>query len=301
MASASVTSPEVSNRWLKADAGEFRAKFNRASFQITHLLSSHPLFQLTELMGLAKRTSETRPGHFYYDAGQVRVNQRWDEIPKSGFSVDEVLRRIEECGAWIVLKRAQEDPAYRVLLDHGLAELAELTGRDLKPLIKQKDIIIFITSPKRITTYHMDRECNWILQIHGTKTLHVFDQKDREVLPEAEIERFWAVDNNAPVYKPELQHLAISYKLAPGVGVHVPVNAPHWVENDDNVSVTLSVNFQFRDSLRANVYRANYFLRRLGFKPSPPGAGTIRDATKNAVMAGGVRLRRLLQRESCPW
>jgi len=301
MASAPVASPEVSNRWIQADAGEFRAKFDRASFQITHLLSRHPLFQLTELMGLAKRTAETRPGHFYYDAGQVRVNQRWDEIPKSGFSVDEVLRRIEECGAWIVLKRAQEDPAYRVLLDHGLAELAELTGQDLEPLIKQKDIIIFITSPKRITTYHIDRECNWILQIHGTKTLHVFDQKDREVLPEAEIERFWAVDNNAPVYKPKLQHRAISYKLAPGVGVHVPVNAPHWVENDDNVSVTLSVNFQFKDSLRANVYRANYFLRRLGFKPSAPGASTIRDATKNAIMAGGVRLRRLLQRESCPW
>ena len=301
MASAPVASPEVSNRWIQADAGEFQSKFNRASFQIMHLLSSHPLFQLTELMGLAKRTAETRPRHFYYDAGQVRVNQRWDEIPKSGFSVDEVLRRIEECGAWIVLKRAQEDPAYRVLLDHGLAELAELTGQDLEPLIKQKDIIIFITSPKRITTYHIDRECNWILQIHGTKTLHVFDQKDREVLPEVEIERFWAVDNNAPVYKPKLQHRAISYKLAPGVGVHVPVNAPHWVENDDNVSVTLSVNFQFKDSLRANVYRANYFLRRLGFKPSPPGASTIRDTTKNAIMAGGVRLRRLLQRESCPW
>jgi hypothetical protein len=294
-------SAPVTNQWIQADPCEFRAKFNRQSFQLTHHLSSHPLFQISELMALARRTAETRPRHIYYDAGEVRVNQRWDEIPKSSFSAGDALRRIEECGAWIVLKRAQEDPAYRVLLDHGLAELTELTGQDLESVIKQKDIIIFITSPKRITTYHIDRECNWILQIHGTKTLHVFDQKDREVLPEEEIERFWAIDNNAPIYKPKLQNRAISYKLAPSIGVHVPVNGPHWVENDNNVSVTLSVNFQFKDSVRANVYRANHFLRKFGAKPSPPGAGPVRDAVKSTVMAGAVRLRRLLQGSESPW
>jgi hypothetical protein len=302
VATQAVSNSEVGpERWIESDSVEFCEKFNKCCFEVRHHLSSHTLFQIDELMSLAKRTRDNNPTRLYYDAGKIRVDQRWDSIPKAEFSIEDAMRRIQECGAWIVIKHAQEDPAYRILLDKGLAELTSMAGDGIEPLIKQRDIIIFITSPKRITTYHIDRECNWILQIHGTKTLHVFDQNDREVLPETEIERFWAVDNNAPKYKAELQNRAISYKLAPGMGVHVPVNAPHWVENDDNVSVTLSVNFQFKDTLRANVHRANYFLRRLGMSPSGPGAGPIRDGLKNAFMAGAVRMRRILQGDNSPW
>lgn len=290
-----------SDGWIQSDPVEFGEKFNKQSFELRHHLSSHPLFQIGELMALAKRTRDNNPTRLYYDAGNIRVDQRWDAIPKAKFSIEDAMHRIEECGAWIVIKHAQEDPAYRMLLDKGLAELMTLLGDGIEPLIKQRDIILFITSPKRITTYHIDRECNWILQIHGTKTLHVFDQNDREVLPVTELERFWAVDNNAPKYKPELQNRAISYNLAPGVGVHVPVNAPHWVENDNNVSVTLSVNFQFKDSMRANLHRANYFLRRLGLNPSDPGAGAIRDRLKSTFMASAVRMRRILQGNNSPW
>src|SRR5438270_332982 len=83
--------------------------------------------------------------------------------------------------------------------------------------------IIFITSPLRVSSYHIDRECNFLLQIRGAKTIHVFDQNDREVLSEQELESFWTVDNNAAVYKPQLQNRANSYLLQPGCGVHIPV------------------------------------------------------------------------------
>jgi hypothetical protein len=298
---SAVVKAGASERWIESDPVQFRERFNERSFDLRHHLSSHPLFQIDELMALVKRTRGNNPTRLYYDAGNVGVDQRWDSIPKAAFSIEDAMRRIEDCGAWIVIKHAQEDPAYRILLDKALAELTSMAGEGIEPLIKQRDILIFITSPKRITTYHIDRECNWILQIHGTKTLHVFDQNDRDVLPETEIERFWTIDNNAPKYKPELQDRAISYKLAPGVGVHVPVNAPHWVENDNNVSVTLSVNFQFKDRIRANVHRANYFLRRLGMKPSGPGTGPIRDGLKNTVMTGAVVMRRFLQGNNSPW
>ena len=119
-----------------------------------------------------------------------------------------------------------------------------------------------------------------LVHISGTKTIHVFDREDREVLPEEELERFWSVDFNAAVYKPQLQHRAISYKLAPGIGVHIPVNCPHWIENDDNVSISLSLNFQLRERLRANIYRANFLLRQLGFHPTPPGVMPALDAMK---------------------
>ena len=106
-------------------------------------------------------------------------------------------------------RQAQNDPEYRVLLDRGLAEIKEHIGPGIDSQIMVEDIIIFVTSPKRVTTYHIDRECNFLLQIKGTKTMYVFDRDDRDVLPEEEIERFWTVDNNAAAYKPHLQDLSL--------------------------------------------------------------------------------------------
>lgn len=287
----------ASDRWIVADA-QFRDKFNRQSFEVSHSLSAHPLFQLPALMELAERTLKIRPRDLHYDAGEVRVDQRWDEIAKSPFSAKEALQRVENCGAWFVFKSAQRDPKYRVLLDRGLAELKTQMGPGIDSQIMVEDIIIFVTSPKRVTTYHIDRECNFLLQIRGAKTLHVFDREDREVLSEQEIERFWAVDFNAAVYKPHLQHRARSYKLVPGMGVHIPVNCPHWLENDDNVSVSLSINFQFKDSLRANAYRANFLLRKLGLRPTPPGQSRVLDTVKSFAVVPVVWAKKAYQRFS---
>jgi len=282
MTSAAVEKADslASERWIEVDAVQFSDKFNRKSFEFRHHLATHPLFQLPKLLELAERTLKTRPKEIYYDAGEVKVEQRWDSIPKKPFSAVEAMERVETCGAWFIFRSAQNDPEYRVFLDKGLAELKQYMGPDIDSQIMVEDIIIFVTSPQRVTTYHIDRECNFLLQIRGTKTLHVFDRDDREVLPDEEVERFWTVDNNAPIYKPHLQDRAISYKMEPGNGVHLPVNFPHWLQNDDNVSVSLSVNFQFKDPMRANAYRANYWLRKLGLNPTPPGKSPILDSIK---------------------
>jgi hypothetical protein len=72
-----------------------------------------------------------------------------------------------------------------------------------------------MNSPHRKTAYHIDRECSGLFQIQGSKTISVFDGADREVLPEAEIERFWAVDNNSAIYKPQYQDRATVYEIHP--------------------------------------------------------------------------------------
>ena len=148
----------------------------------------HPLFQLPKLLELAERTLKNRPKEIYYDAGDVSVEQRWDAIPKKPFSAVEAMQRVETCGAWFIFRSAQNDPEYRVFLDKGLAEPKQHMGPGIDSKIMVEDIIIFVTSPKRVTTYHIDRECNFLLQIRGTKSLYVFDREDREVLPEEEMD-----------------------------------------------------------------------------------------------------------------
>jgi hypothetical protein len=135
-----------------------------------------------------------------------------------------------------------------------------------------------------------------LLQIQGDKQISIFDRNDREVLSEEEIERFWAVDHNAPRYKPELQHHATVYELRPGNGVHIPVNAPHWVQNGNSISISLNVNFQYRDTVRANLYRLNFVLRKMGVRPSPPGISPIKDRVKSVALLPAVWAKNIARR-----
>jgi hypothetical protein len=287
--------PQSDARWIITDQKAARENFNRHSFEVSHRLSSNPLFQLPKLLELAERTVKSRPDDLYFDMGKIRTGQRWDQIPEAKFSAVEAMQQLESSDAWFIFRHTQRDPDYKELFDRGLKEIKEIAGDGVASQIRQEDIIIFVASPRRVTPYHIDRECNFLLQISGSKTLYVFDRDDRDILPDEEIERFWAVDNNAPVFRPEYQDRAISYKMMPGNGVHIPVNCPHWVQNDDNISVALSVNFQFLDSMRANVYRTNYYLRKYGMKPSPPGLHNTRDAAKSFAMSCALAARRIIR------
>jgi len=278
---------------LIGDGNTFKDEFNRASFEFHHNLAQHSLFKLERLIELARATQAERPRDLYYDAGEVDINQRWDEVGKPQFSAADAIQRIENCGAWVVLKHAEKDPEYKIVLDQCMAELQDLTGIHLDEVMKVQEVIMFITSPKRKTTYHIDRECSLLLQIRGDKQISIFNRDDRTVLPEADIERFWSVDNNAPRYNPAVQDRAKIYQLTPGNAVHIPVNFPHWLQNGNDISISLNMNFQYRDTFRANVYRANFLLRKLGLKPTPPFQSPGLDKMKSvavvpAVWAGNI-------------
>jgi hypothetical protein len=269
----------------------FNECFNKRHFVLRHELTGHPLFELPRLIELARDTAANRADDLYYDAGVTDLNERWGTSPAQ-FPVDETIRRIESAGAFIILKRAEHDPAYAVLLDRCMSDLLQVSGRELERKMRRREVIIFITSPRRITTYHMDSETNFLLQVHGEKDISIFSRYDREVLPEEEIERFWTVDSNAAVYKPELQHRADVVRLVPGNGVHIPINAPHWVQNDANISVSVSINYHSWDSDYAHLYCANYYLRRkLGIKPTPPAQSALLDALKRPVGAAILKYK----------
>jgi hypothetical protein len=280
--------------YLEADPVLFGREFDRRCFAFTHRLSNHPLFKPERLLRLAGQLARDRED-VYLDAGEILVGQRWDQAPGHDLAVEEVMRRLETSQAWIVLRSAQKDPEYAKLLDACMDEIIALSGKDLGKVLKERNALIFLNSPHRITAYHIDRECSWLYQIQGRKTISIFDRTDREVLPEAEIERFWAADNNAAIYKPEFQNRATVFELLPGQGVHIPVGAPHWVQNGPEVSVSLNINFHYRDTIAAEIYRANYWLRRIGLTPTPPHHSGFRDSIKRTFFPLARKARKAWQ------
>jgi hypothetical protein len=94
-------------------------------------------------------------------------------------------------------------------------------------------------------------------------------------------------------YRPERQKDASAYDLRAGYGLHVPPNAPHWVQNGNNVSVALSVNYELRSVGRlTDLHRFNRKLRGIGLDPVPPGRSQWRDEVKLAAYRAARSLRK---------
>jgi hypothetical protein len=285
-----VSKTENTHLFLEDYDSQFKDNFQRACFSFPHRLANHPLFKTDALLAQA----QAQPESVYFDAGEVRVDQRWSTTQPQAATAEHTIRNIDNAKAWVLLKNSERNPDYARLIDGCLAEAEELTGCYFRKDMRNRELIIILSSPNRVTPYHIDRECNFLVQITGSKTIYTFDGTDRSIVSEEEIERFWTVDHNAARYKPASQEKAKPFRLDPGRGVHIPINFPHWVQNSNNVSVSASINFQFQDSVRANIYRANFYLRQKGLKPSPPGRSPWKDSLKSSVYGQTQRVLRMI-------
>ncbi len=264
---------------LEIDLPTFRGNFNRHPFPVRHRLSDHPLFKLPELVELSRRLPENLVEYY---PGDVPVSIDSRLIPRTGLSIQETIRRIEECRSWMVLKCAHQDPIYGELLDRCLEEI-QPHSEPLAPGMCQRAAAVFIASPGAVTPYHMDHEINFLLQIRGSKSISIFDHADRSVVAEEEFERYFTGDriHRNMEFKDEWQRKASVFRLTPGAGVHVPATDPHWVKNDDNVSISFAIYFLTSECDRVDaVHQTNACLRKLGLHPSPVGHSFWRDEAK---------------------
>jgi len=275
----------------REEEATYRDNYNRRPFVLRHKLAGHPLLQLSHLTRVAQSLAQTHPDHLYYNVGNLGIGHGWDSTSERPFSASEAIQRIESADAWMILRRVQILPEYGELLDSILGEIHELSGRDLDHQTMDRNISIIVTSPKRITPYHMDADCNYLLQLDGRKTAYVFDGADRSVVTATELERFYLGDVNAAQYREASQAGAWRFEMTPGMGIHVPVTFPHWVENADNVSISASLNFRFTDRTVPDIYRVNHYLRKLGFNPDRVGDGAKKLAIKT-LRAAAWRNRR---------
>ncbi len=274
----------IPERIFHTEASVFRENFNRRAFDFSHALGDHPLFDLDRLAELAKTLWGTGSGRVACQVGSFGRTDRLDERPTKPLSIVQAISRIRESGSWVLLKSAQVDPDYAALLDRCLAELEALSGRALRREISWLDAYIFIASPGSLTPYHIDHECNFVLQIHGTKRDTLYDPS---VLTAEDIERYYMGDLSGARWRQDCEENARTHVLTPGLGVHHPSRWPHWVQNgSDDYTVMLSVLFFLRgDDREARVWQMNHVLRRMGRMPMPPGQSAWRDRIKRLALA----------------
>jgi hypothetical protein len=267
--------------------GEFAAKFNRSDFIFDHGLAHHPLFELRALRGLAQRIPKYKD-FVYWQNGRVKVNDKWEANPGPRLALDETIEGIAHNDSLVILKHAEQDPIYGPVLQEILQRIFSFTSPTAQDDIVLGESLIFINSPRRTTAYHLDLESNFLLQVAGVKFVHVHDCADRSITSHEELENHCGGNYNGAIFKPARQDDAHYYHLTAGHGVHFPSTAPHWVENGDEVSVSININFDLVSVHRRlkRIYSLNRVIRRLGIEPAPPGTSPLRDAIKERAAVG---------------
>ncbi len=259
-----------------------RRDFPLRPFAIRHKLAGHPLLTLPRIAQLA---AELPRDLIEYNSGKVAISQDPDAIPSVDLDPVAVVKSIETAGAWMVLKRVENAPEYRRLIEDTLLSVARARGfnslRDAG--FEQLEGYLFVSSPNSTTPFHLDSEDNFFVQIHGEKFFTIFDNSDRSIASEAEIEHSMTKHRNLK-YDESLTPRGIEFHMFDGDGCYVPYQWPHWVRTAGSHSISMAITWKTREVRRVNdLHFFNSMLRGLGWPQKPPGAQPAFDAVKLAV------------------
>ncbi len=234
-----------------------------------HALTDHPLLTRDALIALATTLPKDS---VEYNIGKLPIGVNPEDVPPPSLDIANTIRSIDDNGYWMVIKRIEQHPLYAKLLSDILAEIEPLTFAYTGKMMGQEGFI-FISSPGAVTPFHFDPEHNILLQLCGKKVMTVFPANDENLVSPQAHEAFHLGQHhrNQP-WRDEFAAKGSAFTLTPGDGVYVPVKAPHWVQNGDAVSISLSVTWRSQWSYAEADARAfNHVLRGVGLNPKSPG------------------------------
>ena len=260
----------------ETDLARLREHYPEKPGQLAHRLLDHPLLTLESLVELGKRLPRAS---VEYNEGDLPYGVDPEEVGHNGLSVEDTIRRIEECGSWMVLKNVDQDPAYKALLEATLAELAGV----IEPVSGEmlcKVGFIFVSSPGAVTPFHLDPEHNVLLQIRGRKTIMIVPG-DESVVPPEKHEAYHVGGHRNVPWHDDYEARGHKFELAPGDAVHVPLMWPHWVKNGPEPSISFSITWKSRWVYEEAAIRGmNHLLRRIGVTPASPAPFPRRNPAK---------------------
>ncbi len=269
---------------LKVEQSEFETLFPNKPFRITHELKDEPLLTLPSILELVKKMPGDR---IEYNSGKAGVTQDPNATPLVDLSPEEIVAQVETAGAWMVLKRIEIVPEYEALLENALLSVAHSQGHSSLKEAGFSDVqgFLFVSSPNSTTPFHLDSEDNFFAQIHGDKQFNIFDNDDRSIASEDQIEHSLTKHRNMP-FDESYNSRVMANELKPGEGVFVPYLWPHYIRTRDTYSISIAITWKTRDVQKRNrLYVANSMLRDRGFAQKAPGVNPAWDAAKVAFIS----------------
>ncbi len=235
----------------------------------------------------------------YYVAGSAAAaGSAFFDAPHIKLTPREAVNRLDERPTRILLKRLENhDDRFRALVDVLIKQIRSIPGGlGSQPILRMQSSL-FITSAASTTPLHFDPEVGFFTQIEGGKTYHVYTPDD---VSEQDLESFY-VRGKVSIGQLDLAERDPGkeqvFNLSAGLGFHQPQNAPHWVETCGTRSISYSLVYETSADRALGRTRAfNFYERKLGIKPSPPGERSRLDGMKAEAIIPDRLARKVMDR-----
>ena len=235
----------------------------------------------------------------YYVAGSAAAaGSAFFDAPHIKLTPREAVNRLDERPTRILLKRLENhDDRFRALVDVLIKQIRSIPGGlGSQPILRMQSSL-FITSAASTTPLHFDPEVGFFTQIEGGKTYHVYTPDD---VSEQDLESFY-VRGKVSIGQLDLAERDPGkeqvFNLSAGLGFHQPQNAPHWVETCGTRSISYSLVYETSADRALGRTRAfNFYERKLGIKPSPPGERSHLDGMKAEAIIPDRLARKVMDR-----
>jgi hypothetical protein len=292
-----MTSPGLTAQ-LNLDDAVFSENYDRVPFGFSHNLHRLTLFENEMLRSLCE-TYAAHPEDYFVSGSAPAAGAVFYSVPKTALKPHEAFDQLTAGSYKILLKRLERHhDGFRDLLNTVFAQVRWQLQRNRFPVEAVRlESSVFISAPQATTPFHFDPEVNFFSQIEGEKIYHLYAPSE---LGEDEVEPLYmrATTDIGQVdltrRDPSGEHL---FRLQPGMGLHQPQDAPHWVETVGSRSISYTFVYETRQGrMRSRVRSFNAYLRRLRIDPARPGERPARDAVKAAAMAAAIPVRRQIGR-----
>ena len=191
----------------------------------------------------------------------------------------QLMEAVKAGRIWLNLRKTNcAIPETQKLCDSLFAEIKEKTGIQTM----KQDMGLLISSPNAHVFYHADMPLVMLVQIRGTKKVHLYPPNAPFITNENLEDIALKAQDEQLKFNPEWDKSAYIHDLKPGEFLTWRQNAPHRIVNHDCVNVSFSIEFMTtKAAWRANLLYANGLLRRLfGLNPSLEKSNKIFEAIK---------------------
>lgn len=244
-------------RWSAAQA----AALNRSLVRGAHRLHELDLFGDDALIRLLDRHPPDKLQAFTMGTDPTRFKE-WKAVEIGGATGADLMTAVARGRLWLNILNVNEAHDDFAALQDGLFE--DLAPYPSDRIPGTEHLVLIISSPRAMVYFHADPTPNVFWHIRGEKRLWVYPVNNDYFVDRAAMEDIFAfVSDEDLEYQPEFDDAAMAFDMRPGEFLAWPLNSPHRVQNGDVVNVSLSCEFDSRQSRRRTlVYLANRFFSR---------------------------------------
>ncbi|HEY4401057.1 MAG TPA: hypothetical protein VGO38_03395 [Acidimicrobiia bacterium] len=256
------------------------ASLTSSVVQTSHRLAELDLFSDASLAAVLDRLPRQRLQVFTMGTDPNRPAD-WTPVEVGDASGADILAAVREGRLFVNARLIDRDDREFEMLRDGLFDEIARFRQDLVP--GSPSLTLLITSPKAVVYYHLDSGPNMLWHVRGEKRVFVYPATNDFFVERADLEDVFAgVREEFLPYRPDFDDAALKFDLEPGELIAWPQNAPHRITNSDSMNISLSGEFDTRNSFRRHlVYTANrFFSRRLHLPMHSTRETGVASATK---------------------